>query len=235
MEPFDELTDSFLDDLHTPQKRSRHIVSFRNGMLAGILIVLLVVSIFSIIIKQQKTITTITDTPIVVEQITPTIILDILSTENNGIDELSTLEYRFTDSAQFKDSRQIKNWKIPLTEKSFTLKWDGVIKVGINISDIKTTVKGDTITITIPTTQIFSYDIDEDSVELLDEKNNIFNPITIEDKLKFDKSTEKEMKERAIENCILEKAQQNAKSVIYEFLLSNSVIRKNYDIQFILE
>ena len=235
MEPFDELTDSFLDDLHTPKKRSRHIVSFRNGMLAGILIVLLVVSIFAIIIKQQKTITTITDTPIVVEQITPTIILDILSTENNGIDELSTLEYRFTDSAQFKDSRQIKNWKIPLTEKSFTLKWDGVIKVGINISDIKTTVKGDTITITIPTTQIFSYDIDEDSVELLDEKNNIFNPITIEDKLKFDKSTEKEMKERAIENGILEKAQQNAKSVIYEFLLSNSVIRKNYDIQFILE
>ena len=176
------------------------------------------------------------DTPVVIEPVTPEIVLDLIGTQYEEIDELATAEYLFTDSARFTDSKQIKNWNIPGTKKAFTLKWDGVIKAGIHVSQIgvNTNKAGDKITVTIPAAELFSYDVDEKNVELLDEKNNIFNPISVEDKLKFDVETEQYMKDRAIENGILTKAQENAKTLILDVLRSNPDIGADYEIEFVL-
>lgn len=78
--------------------------------------------------EQKKQIQELIETPIVVSPVNPEIQLDIIYSEINEIGELATMEYLFTDAAEFTDSRQIKNWNIPFTEKSFILKWDGVIK-----------------------------------------------------------------------------------------------------------
>ena len=176
------------------------------------------------------------DTPVVVEPISPEIVLDVIDTQYAEIDELATIEYLFTDSARFTDSKQIKNWNIPGTKKAFTLKWDGIIKAGIHVGQITvdTNETGDKIIVNIPAAEIFSYDIDEENVELLDEQNNVFNPISIEDKLKFDVATEKSMKERAVENGILDKAQENAKTVILDLIRSHPDIGADYEIEFVL-
>lgn len=175
------------------------------------------------------------DTPMVANAVSPEIILDIVNSDIKKIGELATVEYLFTDSAKFSDSKQIKEWNIPLTEKSFILKWNGVIKAGVNIENIDVKVKKDdgVIVISMPDAEILSYSVDNDSVEVLDQKDNIFNKITIDDKVEFDASAEKEMKERAVENGLLEKAQKNAEELIENLLMTNSAICNDYEVEFV--
>ena len=77
--------------------------------------------------------------------------------------------------------------------------------------------------------------MDEDAVEVLDETNNKFNPITVSDKVNFDAKTEQEMKDRAIENGLLEKAQKSAEKIIRNILISNPAVTEDYSIVFVTE
>lgn len=184
--------------------------------------------------EQQKTIQEMINTPIVVNPVSPEINLEIIYSEIKNIGELATTEYLFTDAAEFSDSRQIKNWNIPLTEKSFILKWNGVIKAGIDLNQVIIEVdkSGKKIFVSIPSASILSYEVDNDSVELLDEKNNIFNRISVDDKIDFDASTEEAIKNRAIENGILEKAQKNAEDILTRLIQSDPAVSNNYTIEF---
>lgn len=178
------------------------------------------------------------ENPIVVNPISPKIELDILHSKMSEIAELATMEYLFTDSAKFTDSKEIEKWKIniPFTQKSFILKWDGVIKAGVNLDLVTISVNEDEkkIVVSVPQAEILSYEIDNNSIEVLDEKNNIFNPITVEDKIKFDSKTEDAMTERAIENGLLEKAQTNAENILSRILLSDPAIVAYYTIEFMV-
>ena len=162
---------------------------------------------------------------------------EILLSHYSDSDELVTLEYLFSDCARFAEHQKISDWEIPFTEKAFTMKWSGVITAGINIKDvsIKTNKSGEKLVVTIPEAQVFSFDINKDSFELLDEQNNIFNPISLQDLLQLDAKVEENMKERAIENSLLETAQDNAMILIMDVLRSHPEIGSNYRIQFKLK
>lgn len=157
---------------------------------------------------------------IVVNPTAPEISLSVIESEIRNIGELATVEYIFTDAARFSDSKQIKDWNIPFTEKSFLMKWDGTIKAGINVENIEVNidVEKKEIRITLPQAEILSYEVDESTVEVLDEKDNVFNSISVDDKVNFDSSTKEAMIERAIENGLLEKAQKQAEAVISNLL-----------------
>lgn len=176
------------------------------------------------------------DNPVLLEPVAPKIDLDLLHSEIADIGELATLEYLFTDAARFSDSKQIKNWNIPFTEKSFTLKWNGTIKVGVNLEEVTFEVHEDdpVIVVTMPPAQILSYEIDESSVEILDEKNNIFNSISVDDKIAFDESTKNAMIARAIENGILDKALINAQIMIGNIISVDPAIEGQYHIEFVI-
>lgn len=187
--------------------------------------------------EQEEQIQKLIDTPIVVSQVNPEIKLDIIYSEINEIGELATMEYLFTDAAEFSDSKQLKKWNIniPFTEKSFILKWDGVIKAGVELDLVSIEFNEDEkkIVVSVPTAEILSYQIDNDSVEVLDEQDNIFNNITVDDKIKFDAANEEAMKKRAIENGLLEKAQENAEDILLRLLQANPAIGTNYTIEFV--
>ena len=68
---------------------------------------------------------------------------------------------------------------------------------------------------------------------MLDEKDNIFNNITIDDKVKFDAKTENAMKQRAIENGLLEKAQKNAEDILKLLIQADAAVGDNYTIEFV--
>lgn len=54
--------------------------------------------------------------------------------------ELNTGSYLCTDVLTRADSRKFKDWKIPFTEKSFIVSYDGVVKAGIkDLTKAKTT------------------------------------------------------------------------------------------------
>lgn len=183
--------------------------------------------------KEQELID-IRNTPVVVNRIAPEIALDIINSELKSIGELATTEYVFTDAAVFTDSKDIAkwNWNIPGTEKSFITKWDGKIKAGIQIDKITIDIDETNyrILITLPDAEVFSYETF--NVEILDEKNNIFNPISIEDKNQQDEKAKEEMIDRAIENGLLDMAQKNAEGVIASLLCVNPDITGNYTIEF---
>jgi hypothetical protein len=144
---------------------------------------------------------------------------------------LATVNYLFTNAARFTDSKQIKNWNIPFTEKSFIVKWDGEIRAGVMVDEVEIVVDADEmkVTVYIPAAQIFSYSVT--NAEVLDEDNNIWNQITVDDKLKFDEKTEQEMRDRAILSGLLEEAQESAEEIIVRLFTANKMISEQYSIE----
>lgn len=173
------------------------------------------------------------ETPIVVSPVAPTISLDIIKSEILEIGELATAEYLFTNAAKYSDSKQFKERNIPFTEKSFIVKWDGIIKAGVQVDAVFVDVdeEGKRIVVSLPNAEILSYEVT--NTELVDEKNNILNSISVEDKLKFDTETEEAMKKRAIENGLLEKATKNAENLISGILRANPAIGDEYIVEFV--
>ena len=175
--------------------------------------------------------------------VSPTIDLQTLHAKIESISELATVQYLFTDAAKFSDSRHLLNLTVPLTEKSFILKWDGTIKAGVDLKKVQLRLREPTsddenapkeIIVTMPPAKILSYEVDEDSVEILNESGNIFNPITVSDKVAFDTAAKKSMEDRAVENGFLEKAQKNAQEILTQLILFNPEIEKNYTVKFVI-
>lgn len=172
------------------------------------------------------------NTPVVVDPVTPEIVQSVIASQMSDISELASAEYLFTNAARFTDTKHIAGIFDWITEKSFVQKWDGIIKAGVNLEKVSVRVSDNVIIITIPQAEILSYEIDYDSIEVLDEKNNVFNPISVEDKAKFDAATAESMKLRAIENGLLDRAQKNAENIIANLLLASVENIQEYTIEF---
>lgn len=217
-----------MEDLELQEEKTaiwkKKYVRLRSTLiLVGVVCVLLfiVIALVSTLIKQQKQIKDLIENPMVVSPVSPEIVLDTIHSEICEISELATEEYLFTNAAKFTDSKQLfGKWDILGTKKSFILKWDGIIKAGVDLEKVAFDVKKETIVVTVPKAEILSYETG--TVEVMDEKNNVFNPITVEDKVDFDAKTEEAMKQRAIENGLLEKAQTGAEDIIKRLITADS-------------
>jgi len=168
------------------------------------------------------------------EETVPTINSIQVITDVQSIGELATIKYIYTDMGKFENSQKFKDYNIPLTEKSFILSWNGTIKAGVDITEIKIDIDEVTkvITIHLPNAKILSHETDEDSIEVFDESNNIFNPITLDDYSTFFAESKMDMEQRALDNGILDDAIENAKTVITQILNSNDDIKNLYTINF---
>ena len=135
--------------------------------------------------------------------------------------ELNTGSYLCTDVVTRADSREFKDWKIPFTEKSFIISYDGTVKAGIkDLTKAEVTQNKENVVVKLPEVEITSAEIDNDSFKVLDESNNIFNPINVEDVNDAQKELKKEMEERAVEKGVLDLAKNNAEELIAEMLKS---------------
>lgn len=135
--------------------------------------------------------------------------------------ELNTGSYLCTDVVTRADSRKFKDWEIPFTEKSFIISYDGTVKAGIkDLTKAEVTQNEENVIVKLPEVEITSAEIDNDSFKLLDESNNIFNPISVEDVNNAQRELKKEMEERAVEKGVLDLAKNNAEELIAEMLKS---------------
>lgn len=135
------------------------------------------------------------------------------------IGKLSTAEYFYTHVDVYKNDA-INGIKIPFVNKQFIYSCDGCIKAGVDFSLIKVDKSNSTITITLPEAEIHSSEIDETSFQLYDEQNNIFNPINVSDVYQSFSDMKQEEEKKAIEKGILDKASENAKILISNFVSS---------------
>lgn len=162
--------------------------------------------------------------------------IELIKSQIQDIGELATIEYLYTDAGKFEDPAELFGKEIPFsfTTKSFIVKWDGVIKAGVKVDEITIEVNDSNkeIVVHIPEAEILSHEIDNESIETLDEKNGLFNSIKVEDIREFDAISKEEMEKRAIENGLLIKAFENAKEIIYRLVNTGLVEEQGYTITF---
>lgn len=151
---------------------------------------------------------------------TPVITSDLLGEQLRSAQELVTVAYHYTNMGRFENHVDFYGWKVPLTTKSFIVSYDGVIKAGVDLGGVDVAVDeaGKSVTVTLPDSGILSHEIPEESIEVFDESNNIFNPITIEDYTGFTRDEKAAMEQRAIDNGLLASADEQARAAVESLL-----------------
>lgn len=154
----------------------------------------------------------------------PEITSSLVDSQLNGLEELVTTEYMYTNSGKYDNRNQatIIRWdiNIPFTEKSFIVAYDGSIKAGVDISRAQVEINEDArvIHITLPKSEIISHETFEDTLVVLDEKNNVFNPISISDYNEFVERQKAAMEQKAVDRGILTSASEEARRVVRSLL-----------------
>jgi len=147
-----------------------------------------------------------------------------------SIGELATMEYGYRTLITMKDSRSIKGWNIPFTQKSFILVVDGTMKIGIDTSDIQIVASemAKTITLTVPEAKILSHELHEETLEVLEESSGLFNRISIEDWSTMAVAEKQAMEEKISEGDLFSRAQSDAATILRSLLIG--VVPEDYTI-----
>ena len=148
----------------------------------------------------------------------PQITGDLLASRLRSVQELVTVSYYYTNMGRFENQVDFYGWKVPFTTKSFIVSYDGVIKAGVDLEQLQVSIGGGEVTVTLPESRIISHEIPEDSLEVFDESDNLFNHITIEDYTAFTRDQKSAMEQRAVDGVLLDRANQEARTAVDSLL-----------------
>ena len=146
------------------------------------------------------------------------------STIQDGLRDMGFLvteEYYFTQVISYTSNLKLFNLvELGITESKYLASYDGVVTAGIDFGSIQ--VKKDTdrglIEVTLPRASILNVDIDPESFELYTEKEGWGNPISVADYNQSLLELEKNAADRALERGLLERAEENARQVVENFI-----------------
>ena len=147
------------------------------------------------------------------------------------INELALYSYDYSKVGKLS----FNGWKIPLTQKTFIITYDGSIKAGIDLKQAKISIDNEQLNITLPAAKILSHEIDENSIEVYDESSNIFNQISINDYKSFATKEKKKNEKEAISNGILEKSKTKAEQTLTTYLQAIPEIKDHYKLNITIE
>ena len=128
------------------------------------------------------------------------------------ISDLTTLKYRRTDTAQFKEDKKklFDKLDIPFTDKSLLVQYDAVVKLGTDLDNMNIEVDGDTINVEITSCEVRDIYIVEDSWKYLDSTSYIFNPLKPEDDSELHKIAVSNVRDRVEQENLIDVANKNA-------------------------
>lgn len=142
---------------------------------------------------------------------------DTLKEQLNGIRELVTQEYIYTN-ADKRESTEKWLWGIdrPFSGNSLLVTYDGTIKAGVDLSqvDISVDEEARTITVTLPPSKITDNNIPQESIEVVEVKNGLFNDVTFDNYNEFIAEQKVVMEKKAIDQGILTKADEEARDAV---------------------
>ena len=132
------------------------------------------------------------------------------------ISELATLHHHYRKNANYQDAKKLleymPDWRINKSIKEFSLVYEGDVKLGYNLKDIKILVEPNTqsIFIYLPEPRILSHSIDFESIQILWERQGWFNNIRFKDfkqffiseQKKYEQENSAELKRRAREHAM---------------------------------
>ncbi len=128
------------------------------------------------------------------------------------IADLTTLKYRRTDSAQFKEDKKklFDKLEVPFTDKSLLVQYDAVVKLGTDLDNMSIDVDGDTIKVELSPCEVRDIYIVEDSWKYLDQTSYIFNPLKPEDDSELHKIAISNVRDAVAAENLVEIANKNA-------------------------
>lgn len=101
---------------------------------------------------------------------------------------------------------------IPFTDNSFWYRYEGTLKAGVNLETAEIDAQGNNLTITLDPAYIISNTPDMDSSGVLEERNNVLNPIEVGDVDAFQQWCVEQSEAQAIEGGLLDEAQSEAEN-----------------------
>ena len=152
-----------------------------------------------------------------------------------NIGELSTAEYVYKISGMIDKNGLTLPGNIVITSSKVIYSYEGTIKAGIQFGeiqvDINTVQSPAKVYVHLPEAEIFSNELDNNSLEIYDEKYSNFNKVSFSDINQSQAECKERAEESALNSGILVKASENAetmiRSMLYGFLDS-----EEYDIEF---
>ena len=147
------------------------------------------------------------------------ILSETIEEKVSKIVELSTVKYSYTNVAAYKDRKKMSGANLPFTEKRFLIKYNGYIKAGVDLKAIEVNLKDkETIEVTLPKPVIFDNVINEDDIYIYDEKDTIFNNLSLNDLYDVLKEEKQKTETEVIDKGLLNEAQKNANEILLTFL-----------------
>ena len=147
--------------------------------------------------------------------------MELLKEQITEISEMATLEYRYSGKATYEgESLKLFGKNVPFTAKSMIVYYEGIIKLGSDLSgiEIEPGEERDQLIVTIPHSKILSHEIDEDTWEVLDVKNGLFNRVTLEDNGEFVKQQKKNREKEVNKSDLPDQADEKMVSQLTGFL-----------------
>lgn len=141
------------------------------------------------------------------------------------IAELGTLQHHYRKSANYQDAKKLlkylPDWRINKSIKEFTLIYEGEVKLGYDLKDIKVNVDTTTmaIEITLPEPKILSHSIDFESIDIICENKGWFNEIKLNDFKQFFVEEQKTYEE-ANRDLLNKRAREQAVRIITLYIES---------------
>lgn len=151
----------------------------------------------------------------------PVITSQQIEEQLSAVSELATQAYMYTNAEQSENNKKwIFGWDMPLSEKSFIVKYDGVIKAGIDLSavDINVNENQRTITVTLPASKIIDHNVPQDKIEVFGIRDNLFNKMAPNDPNSLIATGKETMAAKAIDRGLLAEADKEAQTLIKAFL-----------------
>lgn len=150
------------------------------------------------------------------------------------IGELATQAGYFTNVQVISSSRELFGITVPFTQSNYVYSYDGVVKAGVNFElvDVSVDEENSIITVKMPEVEILSLEVYEDSLEVYDESKNIFTPLSISSFNQSLTDLKEEVRQRAVDNGLLESAKTNAETLIKGFIAGMLDI-KTYTFEFL--
>ena len=144
---------------------------------------------------------------------------DTIEEQVAEISEASSVKYSYSNVVTYEDNKRISGLNIPFTRKSFIIKYRGYIKAGIDLSKVAIDLVDTKIMrIVSAKPSILDNVIEEEGVYTYDEKDSVFNKLSFNDLYEVLIEEKKDMEKEAIENGLLNEAEENIRKMLTTFL-----------------
>ena len=143
------------------------------------------------------------------EEKKPEITSAFISSKIDEVSDLTSSEMTYNGVIYYKEG------DIPfITQKSYTMSYTAEIRAGIDVSEVKVNVVGNTVVVKLPETEIQSINVDPNSVNFYDESHALFNWDNKKDGVEAIKNAEADVEANADLQELKSKATKNSKEII---------------------